>query len=68
VRRVTAKAWRFAGEMDEIAATFRSAGLPGEFHAAAATLYRRLAGFKDAAATPSLEEVLAALLQENTES
>jgi 3-hydroxyisobutyrate dehydrogenase-like beta-hydroxyacid dehydrogenase len=65
VRRVTAKAWRFAGEMDEIAATFRSAGLPGEFHAAAATLYRRLAGFKDAAATPSLDEVLAALLQED---
>ena len=65
VRRVTAKAWRFAGEMDEIAATFRSAGLPGEFHAAAATLYRRLAGFKDATATPSLEEVLAALLQED---
>jgi 3-hydroxyisobutyrate dehydrogenase-like beta-hydroxyacid dehydrogenase len=65
VLRVTAKAWRFAGEMDEIATTFRSAGLPGEFHAAAATLYRRLAGFKDAAATPSLEEILAALLQEN---
>ena len=65
VRRVTAKAWRFAGEMDEIAATFRSAGLPGEFHAAAATLYRRLAGFKDAAATPSLDEVLAALVQED---
>jgi hypothetical protein len=51
--------------MDEIAATFRSAGLPGEFHAAAATLYRRLAGFKDVAATPSLDEVLAALLQED---
>jgi len=26
VRGVTAKAWRFAGEMDEIAATFRAAG------------------------------------------
>jgi len=65
VRRVTAKAWRFAGEMDEIAATFRSAGLPGDFHAAAAILYRRLTGFKDASATPSLEDVLAALLQED---
>jgi len=64
VRRVTAKAWRFAGEMDEIAATFRAAGLPGEFHAAAAALYRRLAGFKDAAVTPSLDVVLAALFQE----
>ncbi|MCU0502136.1 MAG: DUF1932 domain-containing protein [Anaerolineae bacterium] len=65
VRRVTAKAWRFAGEMDEIAATFSAAGLPGEFHAAAATLYRRLAGFKDAVAMPALHEVLAALLQED---
>ena len=60
-RRVTAKAWRFAGEMDEISSTFDQAGLPGEFHAAAAMLYRRLAHFKDAPAQPSLEEVLAAL-------
>lgn len=28
-RRVTAKAWRFAGEMEEIAATFEHIGLPG---------------------------------------
>ena len=61
-RNVTAKAWRFAGEMDEIAATFEGAGLPGGFHAAAGDVYRRLAGFKDATETPSLEEVLAALL------
>ena len=61
-RNVTAKAWRFAGEMDEIAATFEGAGLPGGFHAAAGDVYRRLAGFKDAAEVPSLEEVLAALL------
>ena len=60
-REVTAKAWRFAGEMDEIAATFREAGLPGEFHDAAALIYRRLAGFKDAPATPELDDVLAAL-------
>jgi 3-hydroxyisobutyrate dehydrogenase-like beta-hydroxyacid dehydrogenase len=61
-RRVTAKAWRFAGEMDEIASTFAAAGLPGGFHLAAADLYRRLAGFKDAPSLPPLEEVLAALL------
>jgi 3-hydroxyisobutyrate dehydrogenase-like beta-hydroxyacid dehydrogenase len=61
VRSVTAKAWRFAGEMDEISATFQDAGLPGGFHTAAAEIYRRMAGFKDAAQTPSLEEVLAAL-------
>jgi 3-hydroxyisobutyrate dehydrogenase-like beta-hydroxyacid dehydrogenase len=62
VRRVTAKAWRFAGEMDEIAATFAGAGLPGGFHEAAADLYRRLAGFRGQAAPPALSEVLDALL------
>ena len=67
VRRETAKAWRFAGEMAEIAATFREAGLPGEFHAAAEMIYRRLAGFKDAPATPSLEEVLKILTQPSEE-
>ncbi|MEP7359311.1 MAG: DUF1932 domain-containing protein, partial [Anaerolineales bacterium] len=56
------KAWRFAGEMDEIAATFEAAGLPGGFHHAAAELYRRLASFK-AASAPPLDEVLAALAQ-----
>ena len=63
VRNVTAKAWRFAGEMAEIAATFREAGLPGEFHAAAEMIYRRMAGFKDAPSTPALEEVLEKLIQ-----
>ena len=58
VRNATAKAWRFAGEMAEIADTFREAGLPGDFHAAAETIYQRLAGFKDAPKTPALEEIL----------
>jgi hypothetical protein len=62
VRRVTAKAWRFVGEMEEIAATFGAAGLPGEFHLAAADVYRRLAHFKDAPGTPALDDVLDALL------
>jgi 3-hydroxyisobutyrate dehydrogenase-like beta-hydroxyacid dehydrogenase len=62
VRNVTAKAWRFAGEMAEIAATFREAGLPGEFHAAAEMIYRRIAGFKDAPSTPALEKVLEKLI------
>lgn len=68
VRRVTAKAWRFAGEMDEIASTFKEAGMPGEFHAAAADIYRRITHFKDAPTTPSLEDVLAALAQGQKES
>ncbi|MFZ0543967.1 MAG: DUF1932 domain-containing protein [Candidatus Promineifilaceae bacterium] len=61
VRRVTAKAWRFAGEMEEIAATFEAAGLPGGFHEAAADIYRRIADFKDAEETPELSAVLTAL-------
>jgi 3-hydroxyisobutyrate dehydrogenase-like beta-hydroxyacid dehydrogenase len=60
-RRVTAKAWRFAGEMEEISSTFEAAGVPGEFHAGAAILYRRIAHLKDAPETPSLEEVLDSL-------
>jgi 3-hydroxyisobutyrate dehydrogenase-like beta-hydroxyacid dehydrogenase len=67
VRRVTAKAWRFAAEMDEIASTFHAAGMPGDFHAAAAIIYRRLAQFKDSDTTPALEEVLGALLQSTNE-
>jgi 3-hydroxyisobutyrate dehydrogenase-like beta-hydroxyacid dehydrogenase len=41
------KAWRWVGEMEEIAATLERAGLPGGFHRGAAEAYRRLAGFKD---------------------
>jgi 3-hydroxyisobutyrate dehydrogenase-like beta-hydroxyacid dehydrogenase len=62
VTHVTAKAWRFAGEMEEIAATFRDAGLPDGFHLAAADIYSRLAGFKDASSTPSPADVLQVLL------
>jgi 3-hydroxyisobutyrate dehydrogenase-like beta-hydroxyacid dehydrogenase len=56
--RVTAKAWRFEGEMHEIASTFHEAGLSSGFHVAAAEIYHRMAGFKDAPETPKLEEVL----------
>jgi 3-hydroxyisobutyrate dehydrogenase-like beta-hydroxyacid dehydrogenase len=62
VRRVTAKAWRFEGEMYEIAATFEDVGLPGGFHESAAEIYRRMAGFKDAPEIPELENVLEVLL------
>jgi 3-hydroxyisobutyrate dehydrogenase-like beta-hydroxyacid dehydrogenase len=63
VRGVTAKAWRFAGELDEIGATFRDAGVPSGFQDAAAEIYRRLAHLKDTDGTPLLEEVLAAILR-----
>ena len=57
------KAWRFVGEMKEIAATFEAAGLPGDFHRAAAEIYSRLAGFKDAQEAPGLDEVSRRLLR-----
>lgn len=63
VRSSTTKAWRFAGEMEEIRSTFEQAGLPGGFHAAAAEIYRRMAHFKSSAALPPLKEVLIALLK-----
>jgi 3-hydroxyisobutyrate dehydrogenase-like beta-hydroxyacid dehydrogenase len=61
-KRVTARAWRFAGEMDEIASTFESAGLPGGFHRSAGEIYRRLADFKGLDEFPKLEDVLVTLL------
>ena len=60
--RVTAKAWRFESEMREVAATFHEAGMPQEFHEAAAEIYRRVSGFKDAKQVPELKDVLQALL------
>ena len=59
-----AKAWRFAGEMEEIADTFAGADLPDGFHRAAAEIYRRLSEFKDVPERPALEDALAALLGE----
>lgn len=61
-KSVSPKAWRFAGEMREIAATFAAADLPDGFHGAAALLYERMAGLKDEA-DADLDAVLAALLR-----
>ncbi len=63
LRQAPAKAWRFVGEMAEIAATFHAAGVPDGFHTAAAVVFDRMARFKDAPAAPALEDVLAALRQ-----
>jgi 3-hydroxyisobutyrate dehydrogenase-like beta-hydroxyacid dehydrogenase len=40
-RSARAKGWRWAAEMEEIAATFAAAGQPDGFHRAAAEIYRR---------------------------
>jgi hypothetical protein len=45
--RSSAKAWRWSGEMHEIAVTLAAAGLPSGFHEGAAEVYDRLAALKD---------------------
>ncbi|MGD8520451.1 MAG: DUF1932 domain-containing protein [Desulfobacterales bacterium] len=52
------KAWRFVGEMEEIAETFREAGLPDQFHLGAAALYTLLREFKDQTGSVQIEDVL----------
>jgi len=59
----TAKAWRFEGEMREIAATFSGAGLPAGFHLAAEQVFASLAVYKDQENSPTIDEVLATLLE-----
>jgi hypothetical protein len=58
---VTAKAWRFEGEMKQIASTFDSVGIPDGFHIAAAEIYARLKDYKDLP-TPELSSILSSLL------
>lgn len=58
------KAWRFVGEMGEIAATFAAANLPTGFHEAAGEIYARMAGFKDTPGGADIDAVLAAILEE----
>jgi len=62
ILRAAPKAWRFAGEMREIAATYEGAGLPAEFHRAAEEIFRRLEDFKDRQ-DASLGDVLDATLR-----
>jgi 3-hydroxyisobutyrate dehydrogenase-like beta-hydroxyacid dehydrogenase len=61
-RRVTRKAWRFSGEMDEIANTFAEIGLPDGFHRASRQIYDRLSQFKGSDDLPELDEVVSALV------
>lgn len=57
------KAWRWVGEMEEIASMFQAAGLPSGFHEAAAELYRRLEVYRDAE-PPPVDEIIASLLRD----
>jgi 3-hydroxyisobutyrate dehydrogenase-like beta-hydroxyacid dehydrogenase len=60
-RTIAPKAWRWVAEMEEIAATFASAGLPSGFHDASARIYESLASYKDRDET-SIDDVIASLL------
>lgn len=55
------KAWRFVGEMEEVAASFDAHGLPGGFHRAAAEIYGALVDFRDGALPADAAAVLQAL-------
>jgi 3-hydroxyisobutyrate dehydrogenase-like beta-hydroxyacid dehydrogenase len=57
------KAWRWTGEMAEIAATFEQAGLPPGFHVAAGVVFGRLSELRDAEAV-GLDAVVEALIAE----
>ena len=62
--RMTAfKAWRFDGEMAEIAAAFAANGLPPGFGEAARDIFGRMAGFKGVD-DATLDEVLDAVASE----
>jgi 3-hydroxyisobutyrate dehydrogenase-like beta-hydroxyacid dehydrogenase len=60
IQHTAPKAWRFVAEMEEIAATFESVGIPGDFHRAAREIYARLAPFKGVN-KPELRDALAKL-------
>jgi len=60
VARITDRAWRWVGEMGEIASTFEHASMPRGFHDAAGDIYRRLAQFKDQE-PPSTDTLIDAL-------
>jgi hypothetical protein len=60
-RSALTKGWRWVGEMNEIADTFVTVGLPDGFQRAAAEIYRRTP-HEPAEGDRSLERVLSALL------
>ena len=61
------KAWRFVGEMEEIASTFKEAGLPDLFHLGAAAIYKKLGRFKDHTGSIQLQHVISELNNKSSE-
>ena len=60
-RATASRAWRFVGEMQEIASSFEARGLAGDFHTGAAKIYGALSRFKECEEPPSLASILRAL-------
>ena len=52
------KAWRFSGEMAEIASTFAAADLPNGFHKSAEDIFQALREYKDIKTNPDINEVI----------
>ncbi len=61
-QRNAAKAWRFEGEMHEIAAMSKAHSLPHDFFSAAAETYALLSSYKGVDVPPELDEVLRTML------
>jgi 3-hydroxyisobutyrate dehydrogenase-like beta-hydroxyacid dehydrogenase len=59
---IGAKAWRWAGEMEEIAAALAEEDLPNGFHESAAEVYRRASPAGSASDLRTLDELLAGIL------
>ncbi len=55
---VTAKAWRWVDEMEEIARTFAGAGQSDGFHRASAQIFKRLSNLKDGPHPSEIDLVL----------
>ena len=66
-RRIAAsgpKAWRYIGEMKEIARTFSDHNLPEGFHLAAADVYRSIAATMEAGTAVDTSALVSALAQD----
>lgn len=60
VAGVGPKAWRFAGEMEEIASSFAAVGMPAGFWSAAGEVYERLAPLRETG-TPTIDALITLL-------
>ena len=59
------KAWRFVGEMEEIAHALAAAGLPAGFHQGAREIYERLSEYKDTPTPPAVDDAIKKLLHKS---